>query len=246
MIKQCHISDSLKHFKEGFFSRWNLVDYRDTHEPALFVGCYGSDYITINNHRGFKLILFGGADIPNILRLKINPYTHIVVDEFTYKHSMSKYYGFVKKFVRVPWKDYSEFTPMPLGDKIYCYQSMDSPGCRAKYRYDILERVIEYFGRERVLIGYQGNTIKTMIDEYYSRSFVNLQLNPIAGFTTTLEMAHMGRLSVSNYEAPFCWYWETADDVINIITSIDEMRLVADPKGFLHDSSDWLEENYWL
>lgn len=244
-IKQAHVSQSLIHFKEGFLKRWNLIDYHDPSAPVLFVGVYGTDYLKVNAHKEFKLVLFGGADIPNATRLIWNN-MHVVCDQFTYDYKLNEYWiPTSRKFVHVPWKDYSDFKPVQLGDKIYSYQSMPSPGSRVKYRYDILEKVIAYFGKENVLIGYQGHTIKEMIDEFYSRSFVNLQLNPIAGFTTTLEMAHLGRLSVSNFKAPFCLDWTDADSVINRIKTIKDNGLTADATGFLHNSDDWLDTDFW-
>jgi hypothetical protein len=225
-------------------SRWNLIPYHSSEDPALFVGIYSSeDVARFNDHNGLKVVLFGGADMPNVKCLKGNFF--VVCDEFSYEYSLSNYYlGKVKK-IRIPFKDYSRFKPIPLGDKIYCYQSNYTEGGKKKYRYDLLMGVINYFGPDNVLIGYQGNSMETMIDKYYSKSFVNLQLNPIAGFTTALEMAHMGRVSISNYYAPFCFGFNDLSDIIKQIESIKTNNFVANPEGFLHDSDDWLDINFW-
>lgn len=248
-IIQAHISASLQHFDPGFRQRWNLSPYVDRDSPALFVGIYNRvDVAKVDLHRGFKLVLFGGADCPNAMLLK-KGFT-IVVDEHTYNSSLRMYLDQeqrqrVRKFVRVPWKDYSDFKPMPLGDKIYSYQSNQTENAKTKYRYDMLESVMKHFGEDMVLVGYHGNSMDTMVKEFYSKSFVNLQFNSIAGFTSALEMAHLGRVSVSNYPAPFCIPWGNDDDVIRIIDNVMTNRITADPSGFLHDSSDWLTTGFW-
>lgn len=246
-INQVHISDSLALFKKDFIDLWKLEPYTNPNEPCLFVGAYNgvNDINRINNHKGFKLVLFGGADIPNYRYL--NPSNlFIVVDKVTYNVAMKNRIPEPKKFFRVAFKDYRGFKPLPLGDKIYCYQSMDSPACRKKYGFDMLERVIHYFGRDKVLIGYHGHTMDEMIEKYYSKSFINLQFNPMAGFTTTLEMAHLGRMSVSNYTASFCLSYQTGLDVIKRIQIVMNNKFVADPQeGFIDYSDEWLYTEYW-
>ena len=246
-LHQCHVSDSLSIFRDGFLKRWELEPYTNPNLPALFVGAYNSvnDIKRINDHKGFKLVLFGGADIPNVRML--NKGIHIVTDSFTYEHSLRRYlklpYNY--RFIRVAFKDYSDFNKVPLGSKIYCYQSQPTPACQQKYGFDLLRVVIDYFGAENVLVGYHGHTIKEMIDYYYSRSFVNLQLNPMAGFTTALEMAHMGRMTVSNHAAPFCLPFRSQAELIWQIKIVKEKSIEADPSRFLHNSDDWLYTEYW-
>jgi hypothetical protein len=243
-IQQAHISKSLDLFRDGFMSRWNIVPYHDCEAPALFVGIYSSvDVAKFNDHNGLKIVLFGGADMPNIKCLKGNFF--VVCDEFSYDHSLSNYYSGKVKKIRIPFKDYSDFKPVPLGNKIYCYQAGQSSLCGAKYRYDILKEVIKYFGSDKVIVGYQGHDIDYVRENYYAKSFVNLQLNPMAGFTSALEMAHMGRLSISNHRAPFCIHYKDVADIILKIESIERNRLTADPSGFLHESDDWLYTEYW-
>lgn len=246
-ITQCHISPSLSLFKRGFLSRWNLSDYESPFQPTLFVGCYhyAGDILKINSHRGLKLILFGGADIPNIQRLDLRG-LHLVVDQQTYALSPLLHRIKVKQFLRIAFKDYSDLKQMPLGDKIYCYQAGESEAHQNKYRRAMLQQVIDHYGSDQVLVGIQGHAMDEVVSKFYQPSFINLQFNPLAGFTTAIEMAHMGRLTVSNHKAPFCLPFETIDDVIKHIDTVRTNRLTADASGFLHESDDWLDTEFWL
>ncbi|MFO7257760.1 MAG: hypothetical protein DIU61_008700 [Bacteroidota bacterium] len=246
-ITQCHISPSLALFKKGFMERWGLSDYESPFQPTLFVGCYhyADDILKINAHRGLKLILFGGADIPNIQRLDLRG-LHLVVDSETYRLAPLLHRLSPKQFLRIPFKDYSDLKPIPLGDKIYCYQAGETEAHQKKYRRPMLQEIIEHYGQDNVLLGIQGHTMQEVVKKFYEPSFINLQFNPLAGFTTAIEMAHMGRLTVSNHKAPFCLPFETTDDVIKHIDSVRTNRLTADVSGFLHDSDDWLHTEFWL
>jgi len=45
-------------------TKWNLVDYYDINAPAVFFGIYEPiDYITISNHKGPRIIAWGGGDM---------------------------------------------------------------------------------------------------------------------------------------------------------------------------------------
>lgn len=248
-VKQAHVSSSLELFAKGFRDQWKLEEYNNRNQATIFVGMYNSTDVSLwNKHVGKKLVLFGGADIKNIRVLRPRP-DEIIVDEFTYYQAMQQYYPQKpKKFIRVAWKDYSDFTPEPLGNKIYCYQSGQNDGAKAKYRYDLLQAVIEHFGKDEVLIGYQGKTLAEVKETYYRESFINLQFNPIAGFTTTLEMAHMGRMSISNYEAPFCHSFDGVDQIISYIESVKRsinneslpFDVAKSADKFIHKHDDWL------
>lgn len=254
-ITQCHFSSAITLFKKDFLTRWQLTEYKNPLKPALFVGIYNQhDLKTFNDHDGFKLVLFGGADIPNIVYLRGE--FEVVMDGVTFEHHADFLSKFVKTKIRIriAFKDYSSFKPVPLGDKIYCYQAGRTESHKRKYRYPTLRDVIEEFGEDQVIIGYQGHTIDYVRDMFYKAAFVNLQLNPLAGFTTTLEMAHMGRVSISNYgngKVPFCLPFENSLDVINFIDAvkkenIDREHYMKIPSDFFFESSDWLNKNFWV
>lgn len=231
---QAYISNTIKFFEQGFKDRWQLKDYEDTQAPAVFVGIYNSEDISrVNNHKGDKILVFTGADINNYRLFKNE---NCISDQYTFKHKLI-----------IPIKSYELFKPIPLGEKIYVYMSTNSDGFKAKFRMDIVERLQDHF-KDDILIGYHGNTIEEMISNYYSKSFINLQLNKDAGFTTALEMAHMGRRSISNYEAPFCVNYKNLDMVVNLINQQKKyIGKAIDLKinDYICNSDKWLTNNFW-
>ena len=74
-IEQAYISPALSHFKDEFLECWNLKDYDNPEEPALFwalypdwdgeLKCekdYSPDVDTYNNHNNFKVLIAGGVE----------------------------------------------------------------------------------------------------------------------------------------------------------------------------------------
>lgn len=240
MIKQCHISPALDFFAKGFRERWGLSEYYDKGAPALFVGMYfTADIELLNNHKGPKKVLFGGADIPNARRL--NASVKIVANQYT-GELIRNYCSNPLEIAQVAFKDYSAYQPVPLGDKIYCYQSSDNEGNRKKYRYDLLQQVISHFGKEKVIVGYHGHSEEEM-REIYRQCFINLQFNPQAGFTSALEMAHMGRRSISNHPTPFSLPFNYFSDIVKAIEKISPSPdlVSAAARKFLTQDKSWLD-----
>ena len=63
LTKQIYVSDGLIMFKKRLKKKFNLVDYNNLHEPALFFGCYTTkDLEIINNHKNLNIIIWGGED----------------------------------------------------------------------------------------------------------------------------------------------------------------------------------------
>lgn len=196
MIEQVYMSECIKHFHEGFRSLHGLKEYTDKEAPALFVGMYNmQDLDTVKAHNGRRLIMFSGADMENAPMVK----GQIVADD-----TQANYLRTLEdvKIANVSYRSFEDFKTVPLGDKIYCYQSSNTDGNKAKYRYDLLLKVEKRYGPSKVIRGYHPNTDEEM-REIYKECAIGLQFNPFAGYTSTKELAHMGRMSVSNRKTPF-------------------------------------------
>lgn len=231
---QLKTSESIKFFHEGFKNRWDLKEYEDNEAPAVFFGLYTDHDVNLClNHKGFKVLLFAGQDITNYPRLK---HLNCISDQYIELHGKI-----------IPVKSYDIFKPVPLGEKIYVYSSTNSKGFHDKFRMETVAELQKHFGYDKVLIGYHGNTIETMRDQYYSNSFINLQLNKDAGFTSALEMAHMGRKSISNYNASFCLPYNSVNEIIEHIEK--EQQYIGQTReldlSFLFNSNEWLTKEYW-
>lgn len=246
-IKQCRVSTAITHFKQGFQNKWDLTDYKNSAEPCVFVGVYTSaDVEVIKNHRGFKIVIFCGRDILNFNKFEGDD-CWFVTGVFGKELEM---YGSRVKVLQIAMKDYSMFKPVPLGNKIYCY--MRSPESRYSLNYSLLERVMKRIGKDRFLIGYLGHPMETVINKFYSKSFINLQFNPVGGLTSVYEMAHMGRKSVSNYASPFTLSYQDEDDIIRIIDAeaqkigTVQSEVSEQAVNNLKSSDDWLNTEYYF
>ena len=246
-IIQCRFSKGVEFFAENFRQKWGLKDYENTQEPCYFAGMYyDEDLEALKNHKGFKVVCFTSADIPQIE--KIADMNNIIVrcDEASLIE-LKKYAitDFRYKISHFPIKDYSDFTPEPLGDKIYVYLGYER--FKDKYGYHIIKRVIDYFGEDSIIMGFQGKDINYVKQNYYRNSFINLQFNPVAGCTSATEMALMGRKSIANRPYSFCINYETINDVFNAIKhEREKIGTIQTLKSrFLVDNDDWMNLNYW-
>lgn len=157
----------------------------------------------------------------------------------------------VKKYLTVPVKSFEMFDVRPLGDKIYFYGRTEKDRWTEVFKKHILDSIIKHFGEDKVLIGLQGNTMETMRDEYYARSFINLNFTKEVGFTSCLEMAHMGRKSISNYPARFCVPYKDEKSILNMIecearrigTVRDDIASAA--RQYYQASDEWLNVDFW-
>lgn len=244
MITQCRFSLAIHFFKKGFFDRWKLKEYKDSAAPCLFFGAYtDADVAAINGHRGLTLVWLAGADIRNAGKLKK---TAIIVNWVHWLPEIHKYKPVCRIIPQnITYRDFSKYTPQPLGTKIYCYQNSPNDRNKDKYRFFMLEKVIERYG-DKVIIGYHGNTEAQMM-QIYRRCFINLQFSPTAGFGSTLEMAHMGRPSVSKERADFCYHYETMQDIYDIIDSVQpNIYKVSEAAREFVKPTDWQNENQYL
>jgi len=251
MIINVRYSAAVSFFAEGFTRRWNLQPY-DANKPALFFGCYSYDDISaVLSHRHPKIVMLLGADMPNLYHLSHDKNVIFASDK---RYNLNIFAAAGVRYIDkvIPLKFFSNFNLSPRGTKIYCYINQNTPAHIHKHGAGYLQQLIEHFGADNLILGTHGKTESQVIEHYYRPAFINLQLNPFAGFTSAIEMAHMGRRSVSNSPAPFSIPFSNIDDIIQIIKNeklnlpdgqagmINEPDLIGD---YLHHSSDWLQYN---
>ena len=65
-IKQVYVSNSILHFKEKLMKKYDLIEYNNDYEKALFFGIYNNhDINKIKQNKNIKFIIFGGSDVIN-------------------------------------------------------------------------------------------------------------------------------------------------------------------------------------
>jgi len=157
MISQAYISPTLEEtFGENFRSLWNLKKYFDPDVPAIFFGLYTKiDLDVLSRHNSKVVVVWGGGDMRKDSLLFVKK----LVDSnraatFAYPGEFSKAleeYSIPHKKLYVPIKDYSQFVPSPLGNKIYVYRGVK--GTRSSYfRWDdVILPLIKNFGEENFI-----------------------------------------------------------------------------------------------
>lgn len=249
MIKQSHISGAIKFFRKDFNAHWGMVNYHSPKQSAIFLGAYNElDLQRINAHQGFKVVVLAGADLRNLN--KLIPSRNLVLRTdatHTRYFKQHAHRRFQWKNADIAFKDYSQFQPCELGDKVYCY--VGGPGRVKHFRIDTI-KAVEAKSRFQFIYGMFPNTIETMIEEYYKPSFINLRINTFAGHTTSLEMAHMGRRSVSNrIGEPWYLNYAGVDDIVALIekesTKIGTIQPSQIPATYFA-GPEWKDEAFWL
>ena len=243
MIQQVRFSSGVIFFQEKFCHKWGVKPYWDADAPCLFAGVNNMiDVNTVNNHRGFKLILNTGR-----LRdcfTKIDPQNVVVIINERQDFS-SLYAGYKTKMATFPIKDFSNFIPTPLGDKIYCY--LGSLKRRESCGYGVM-RALAKISPFEIIYGYLGQPIEEVRDNYYTPSFINIKPSLIAGTTSAIEMAYMGRKTISNAKAPFCIKYKDIKEMLSII--MDESKKIGTIQesvisDYFDTGEEWMNENFW-
>lgn len=248
-IDQVYFSPSVKFFEKGFCKRWDVASYHDRNKPALFVGVYRpGDVKIINQHKGLKIIWHLGT-VKDIFT-GLNPKNLIVIVGRGIKFDIPARYS--KKIIDIPikdfiqLKDFTPYKPFPLGNKIYAYMGREKESSKKIMGYDTVKEIDRIIPFE-IIYGYQGHSAEFIRDEYYKNSFVNIKPSITGGMTTAIEMAYMGRKTISNAIAPFCYKYNNLHDMYDIIMA-ESKKIGQMPQPLIDDSfflNEWKNINYW-
>ena len=251
MIRQARFSKSIIFFEKGFLERWHIDRYNNINLPALFLGVYRmEDVVAINKHKGLKIVwhpggvkdLFMRLDHSNMI-VAVGKGVDFVIPE---RYNMRRIDIPIKDFIQL--KDFSMYKPVPLGKKIYAYLGKDKNATKKKLGYDLI-REIDKIVPFVIIEGYQGHTAKFIIHEYYKNSFINIKPSLTGGLTTAIEMAYMGRKTISNAIGPFCYGYENIDDIVSLIMK-ESKRIGQMPKALVNDDfflgDEWKKVKYWI
>jgi hypothetical protein len=240
-IEQVRFSGAVRFFEQGFLDRWNIQRYHCENSPALFVGVYDdSDVEAINRHKGFKVIWNAGTTRPCFE--KINPKNTVVwvgngVPFYNANYKM--------KHVNIEIKDFSMFTPSPLGNKVYWYMGIDA--LKQMYHYDLYLKVKEICDFE-IITGFLGNSMEWIKTNCYDQAFVNIKPAVVEGYTTSTEMAFMGRYSIGRGQNHWNKNFGSAHEVLVLINE-EAKKIGTMPSSLIGDyftKDDWQQVDFWL
>lgn len=256
-ITQAYVSPILeRYFGKGFREKWNLTEYSDPNEPAVFLGLYRTEDLTkFNSHKGFRLFILGGGDITNstlsVLQKTINDgrtFTWMYPGEISNTLTQHK---IKHKALYIELKDYSQFKPVPLGDKIYVYSGASKANPKKYMWSEIVEPLISHFGKNRILFTH-GETIDQLIKTVYPQSFVYVKPNQRGGNTTMWEMGHMGirTLGKGQTALPNFTEYKNITHLVSLIHEeekyIGQVRNdVSEGLQKIFKGPEWLDLSFW-
>lgn len=263
-IFQCYISPTLGHFKNDWMARWNLSSYTDPDKPCVFFGIYKEYELQyLLNHRSHSIVVWAGGDICDeneqiylnkIQRACAKPDCyHFPVWPCNFKVFEDLGANLIKLPIAV--KNYSDFKPVPLGDKIYVYMGWKVFRKKQFNWESVITPIIEHFGKDKIIFS-TDSSIEDIHENFYKKSFVNLKPNCAGGNTSMLELAHMGIKTITPVnQGPNCLTYESLDDIIALInkesTKIGSTQneVAEQTKNFIINdfrwlNLDWLKHNY--
>lgn len=248
-IKQAFVAPSIEFFKKEFLDYNNLVDYNNEYEVAIFFGAREASNL-INNHKGYKIILpVSPFDYPNIEKYENTFF--ICSDNYILPH------GTNRKSLTPRIKDYSMFKPSILGDKIYTYSGFKEGW---NHTYDIVKEIQKNINFE--IITTQHSTLKDYYDinylkqNFYEKSFLNLNFSQGNCLATAIELGLMGRKTIfknnnnnniQRLEFPNFISYDCIEDIINTINQESKKIGTIQQSIDAHNIGDeWLDLDFWL
>ena len=259
-FNQIYISRSLAHFRNGMKERWDLIDYIDENKPAVFWGIYNEDdFKTALNHQSYGIVIYAGNDlqpdkVKKLFSVKKNTF-------FTFGYGWNidffKKYKIIHKQMILPVKSFDNLKPTKLGKNIYIYIGQPENKRYDYFKFDeIISPLIENFGEDRVNWVEKHLTLnfKSLVDDYYSKSFIYVKPNQRGGSTTMWELAHMGRKTIAQNQggAPNVLEYRDLDHIIDLIYEESEKigtvqtEVYDSIKNIFQESNEWLNLKFWL
>ncbi len=254
---QVKISETLEpFFGENFRSKWNLKKYKNPNKPTIFLGLYSkNDLEDFKNHKSTSIVIWGGADIKSKTLSEVrNSILYGKCYTFAYPGEFSKLLteeDIPHKTLHLEIKDYSNFKPTPLGDKIYIYRGASKTNLEYYKWEEIVEPLIKEFGENKILFT-DNKQIDDLMENYYNKCFVYVKPNPKGGCTSMFELGMMGRrtLGIGHIGLENFTEYKNIDDLIRLINieskyigQVREEVSIQTANCFV--GQEWLQLDFW-
>jgi len=253
IFTQAIVDETINFFKKNFIERWAFTEYIDQYKPVVLFGFWNGKNI-YENHKSYKLIIPSTPnDLPDFTRLKNNEKTILVIDIEKYPN----YYipeNVIIKYEDIEIKDYSMFTPNVLGDKIYYYSGFKN-GWSGRWGEDVIKEIQKNINFEIITTSHINKSDmyseKYLKENFYDKTFLNLNLSEENGMTTVREMGLMGRKTITmrknNYYDYSCIInCKSIEDIIKNIN--EESKKIGSVQKSMNShtvSDEWLDIEFW-
>lgn len=252
-IKQVYFSNTLNFFKDDFLKRWGLKEYNNPNEPSLFVGLYNNEDVNnFKNHNSYKVLYFGGADLqpPQLEIVSKSPKTFCIGYGGDWLYKSLDTYKIPYTNLRILLKDFSNFTPTPLGENIYVYKGFLGNRVHHYKWEEIIKPLQQVFGKDRIIYT-QNISLNELKENYYKDCFVYVRPNPSGGGTAMFELGHMGRRTLTNQHTDFsiCSGFKNINELLDLIMEESKKigtlqpQVAEELKSMFDHKGEWLNLN---
>lgn len=254
-VFQCYASEPMEeHFAKGLRERWNLSEYSDTNAPTVMFGWYNDDedVAFLNNHKGPLIMLWGGADMNQHRAVPLSRRPNTYQLGYAWQSRILTSWNVSHKQAIVPIKDYTRFTPVPLGDKIYVYKGWRvDRGGYFKWN-EFIQPLIREWGEDNFIFG-MGHDIDYVHENFYKKSFVYIKPNERGGSTGMWELGCMGRKTIAQNQgdAPNVLEYSDIRDIANLVNqeakkigTVQEDVSIQVQK-YMMNTNEWLNLDWW-
>jgi hypothetical protein len=254
MIQQAFVG--ARFFQHAFRTKYQLNQYTRTDLPAVFFGCYTTQWKVLQAHQSFAVVIWAGTDAYN-LRFNANFCRYLRDNRMRIFHiAISKYIeedlkvaGLVYRSIPVTPNTYVGLRPCPPGDSVYVYL----PDVRSEFYGSLIVEEVKKLIPGIPFIQCDSKTYSRnlLLCKVYPKCFVGLRLTPHDGLSNTVvELGMMGRRSICNAGYPTTIPWTDAESVAQAIIREKEMPPDAEKvsktfRKWLNAPCDWLNTEFW-
>ena len=229
-ITQSIVGDTVGFFKKGFMERWGFKEYYDINKPVVFFGIEGKQDL-YENHKGYKIFL---------------PSTP---EDVTYLQNLKNHN---KTFLAPLGLD----TDGLISSKELVITEYPKNGWGDRWGNELIDEIQKNINLEIITTSHLNSqdlfNINYLKENYYDKSFLNLNLSKDNGMTTVREMGLMGRKTLTmrtpeTYKYNCIINCDNIEDIIKTIKHESKKIGTIQPLLNTHTVNDeWLNLNYWL
>jgi glycosyltransferase involved in cell wall biosynthesis len=224
-INQVHVSKSLNHFKMRFLSKYNLNDYNNNKDIAVFFGIYDIEDINkLVDHIGKKYILWGGTDCnykyearrKNMEKIARMPgILHLSSSDDIYERLLN--FGICSKRIDIEMVNRDIFYPRKnKGKKIYIYNGYKK-GNEELYGKEFYEQVIKSLPNFEYVFSNKLNCSYEDMPNIYAECFIGLRLTDHDGNANTVQEFEAMNIPIVHNHSIYGLKWNTSNDIVKHI-----------------------------
>jgi hypothetical protein len=249
-IRQAYVAPKINFFKKEFMDFNGLVEYYNEYEPAIFFGI-NSSVNAINNHKGIKILL---PSEPLDISDRINYENAFLICSENY--NIPSHVN--RRNITPRIKNYDIFKPNVMGDKIYFYSGFKNGW---NHKNEEIISIIKNKTNFEIITTDHNNLqdyydIKYLKENFYDKSFININMTDGNSLTTAIELGLMGRKTVfrnkytnniQRLEFPNFISYENIEDILDIISNESKkIGTIQEPIDAHNVGDEWLDLDFWL